>query len=149
MFDLVIANHLLFYCENIRQVCQEVQRVLKPGGRFICSTYGDNHMKEVSQQAQDFDERILLSADKLYERFGRENGQDILKPYFSQLRWEAYEDHLLVTDPEPLISYVLSCRGNQNQYILKHYKEFRSHVKKKAEDRFYITKDVGIFICKK
>ena len=106
-------------------------------------------MKEISQLAQDFDERILLSADKLYERFDRENGRDILKSYFSQLRWEAYEDHLLVTDPEPLISYVLSCHGNQNQYILEHYKEFRSHVKKKTEERFYITKDVGIFICKK
>ncbi len=32
-------------------------------------------MQEVSQLVQDFDERIVLSADRLYERFGRENGQ--------------------------------------------------------------------------
>ena len=36
-FDLVIANHVLFYCENLPSVCREIKRVLKPGGRFICS----------------------------------------------------------------------------------------------------------------
>ena len=47
-FDLVIANHVLFYCEDIPKVCKEVKRVLKPGGRFVCSTYGNDHMREVS-----------------------------------------------------------------------------------------------------
>ena len=27
-FDLVIANHVLFYCEDIPKVCKEVKRVL-------------------------------------------------------------------------------------------------------------------------
>ena len=39
-FDLVIANHVLFYCEDISAVCSEIQRVLTPGGKLICSTYG-------------------------------------------------------------------------------------------------------------
>lgn len=41
-FDLVIANHMLFYCEDLSQTCREVARVLKKFGRFICSTYGKN-----------------------------------------------------------------------------------------------------------
>lgn len=146
-FDLVIANHVLFYCKNIPQVCKEVRRVLKKGGNFLCSTYGNNHMKEVSQLVQNFDERIILAAEDLYERFGRENGRDILAPYFSQIQWIQYEDSLLVPDPEPLISYILSCHGNQNQYILDHYKEFRSFVKKRTTYGFSITKDAGIFLC--
>lgn len=148
-FDLVIANHVLFYCEDPGQVCREVRRVLKPGGRFVCSTYGSLHMQEVSRLVQDFDERIVLSADKLYERFGRENGREILEPCFEQILWKTYEDALLVPDAEPLISYILSCHGNQNQYLLDRYKEFRSHVKKKTENGFHITKDAGIFICEK
>lgn len=146
-FDLVIANHVLFYCDDIARVCREVQRVLRHGGRFLCSTYGQNHMKEVSRLVHDFDERIVLSADKLYERFGRENGAEILSPFFAKTEWRSYEDSLLVPDPEPLISYVLSCHGNQNQYILDHYKEFRSYVKKKTARGFHITKDAGIFLC--
>ncbi len=53
-------------------------------------------MKEVSELVQSFDDRIVLSAEKLYERFGRENGADILAPYFSRIFWESYEDSLLV-----------------------------------------------------
>lgn len=145
--DLIIANHVLFYCENIPQVCREVQRVLKPGGRFLCSAYSRHHMQEVSQLVAGFDDRIVLSADKLYNKFGRENGTDTLKPYFSEIEWLLYEDSLVIPEPEPLISYILSCHGNQNQYILDHYKEFRSYVKKKTAGGFHITKEAGVFIC--
>ena len=148
-FDLVIANHVLFYCDDIPSVLKEVRRVLAPGGRFLCSAYGKAHMQEVSQLVQDFDERIVLSADRLYERFGRENGQSILAPFFPKAQWLSYEDCLLVQDAEPLISYVLSCHGNQNQYILDRYKEFRAYTARKTAKGFRITKDAGVFLCEK
>ena len=148
-FDLVIANHVLFYCDDIPAVLKEVCRVLSPGGHFLCSAYGKAHMQEVSQLVEDFDDRIVLSADKLYERFGRENGRKILDPFFPDARWHSYEDFLLVQDAEPLISYVLSCHGNQNQYILDHYKEFRAFATKKTAKGFRITKDAGVFLCEK
>ena len=107
------------------------------------------HMQEVSRLVRDFDDRIVLSADKLYERFGRKNGADILAPYFSRIFWESYEDSLLVPDAEPLISYILSCHGNQNQYLLDKYKDFRGFVSRKTKDGFFITKDAGIFLCEK
>ena len=71
-------------------------------------------MQEVSRLVRDFDDRIVLSADKLYERFGRENGADILAPYFSRIFWESYKDSLLVPDAEPLISYILSCHESES-----------------------------------
>ena len=146
-FDLVIANHVLFYCEDIRRVCEEVRRVLKPDGRFLCSAYGQDHMKEVSLLVQGFDDRIVLSADKLYDRFGMENGAVILKEHFKACEWRMYEDCLMVPEPEPLISYVLSCHGNQGQYITERYKEFRAYVKRKTDKGFRITKEAGVFVC--
>lgn len=149
-FDLVVANHVLFYCQDIPAVCREVRRVLRTGGRFICSTYGQKHMKEVSQFVQEFDERIALSADKLYEKFGKENGKELLGESFPEVVWQQYEDALVVTEPEPLISYVLSCHGNQGQYIGEKYSEFRAFVKKKTGvGGFRITKDAGVFVCAK
>lgn len=145
-FDLVIANHLLFYCD-IPKVCKEVRRVLKPDGRFVCSAYSSGHMKEISELVQEFDSRISLSADKLYEKFGKENGTSLLNPYFSSVSWHLYEDRLLVDKPEPLIEYILSCHGNQNQYILDRYKEFRTFVTKKTAGGFSITKEAGFFLC--
>ena len=148
-FDLVLANHVLFYCDDIAKVCKEVFRVLKPGGIFICSTYGQNHMKEISSLVSAFDDRIVLSSNKLYERFGKENGADILSSDFSDISWIEYEDELHVTSEKPLISYILSCHGNQKQFLLDHYKEFENHLKKVCKNGFSITKEAGIFLCQK
>lgn len=148
-FDLVIANHVLFYCEELPSVLQEVRRVLKPGGAFVCSTYGSGHMKEITELVQDFNSLIILSATHLYERFGLENGAALLAPYFSKVRTERYDDCLVINQPEPLIEYILSCHGNQNQYILDRYKDFRTFVERKIKKGFTITKQAGIFLCTK
>lgn len=146
-FDLIIANHVLFYCEDLKQVCREIRRVLRPDGIFICSTYGTGHMKEISELVQQFDSRIVLSAEKLYERFGLENGQALLETCFSQVDCIRYEDSIELNRAEPLIEYILSCHGNQNQILLDRYKDFRGFTEKKAANGFHITKDAGIFRC--
>ena len=75
-FDIIIANHVLFYCSDIVKVCQEIKRVInKPStssssGTLICSTYGPNHMLEISNLVQDFDNRIVLSNNNLFDLFG-------------------------------------------------------------------------------
>ncbi len=145
-FDLVIANHVLFYCDDIDKVCREVRRVLKPGGRFLCSTYGVHHMQEISRLVSDFDSRIQLAAENLYDWFGLENGQAILERYFPKVDMVRYDDSLVVDRAEPLIEYILSCHGNQNQYLLDRYKDFRHFVEKETKQGFYITKDAGAFI---
>lgn len=150
-FDIIIANHVLFYCDDVGRAAREIARCLKAGGSFISSTYGTSHMREISQLVSDFDDRILLSKNHLYDKFGKENGKELLMPYFPGgcCEWRQYEDSLLVTEPEALISYILSCHGNQNQYILDRYNEFRTFVKKKTDKGFRITKDAGLFvICK-
>lgn len=146
-FDLVMANHVLFYCDDIRAVCGEIRRVLRPGGLFVCSTYGSGHMKEISELVQKFDSRIVLSAENLYERFGLENGPAYLLPFFSDVQYEKYEDSIELYKPEPLIEYILSCHGNQNQFLLDRYTDFRSFVEKKTAHGFHITKEAGIFLC--
>ena len=107
-------------------------------------------MQEVSRLVRDFDDRIVLSADKLYERFWQRKTEQISwHRTFSRIFWESYKDSLLVPDAEPLISYILSCHGNQNQYLLDKYKDFRGFVSRKTKDGFFITKDAGTFsLCK-
>ena len=148
-YDCVIADHVLFYCDNLDAVCSEIQRVLKPGGVFVCSTYSSRHMKEINDLVQQFDDRIELSAERLYEQFGKENGEAILGKYFGDVSWHGYEDELVVEKAEPVIEYVLSCHGNQNRYIVDRYKEFAAFVRKKTEGGFHITKDAGVFIARK
>lgn len=147
-YDIVIANHLLFYCEDMAQVCSEVKRVLKDGGVFLCSTYGTAHMQEITHLVQKFDSRIILAAENLYERFGLDNGKEILAPYFEQVDTVLYEDAIVIDKADPLIEYILSCHGNQNQYLLDKYQDFRQYVKKQVKGQYRITKEAGYFICR-
>ncbi len=147
-FDIVIANHVLFYCDDIPAVCHEIRRVLRPEGSFICSTYGSKHMKEITELVQEFDSRIMLSAEHLYEGFGLENGKAILEQSFSSVEQVGYEDEIIIDSAEPLIEYILSCHGNQNQFLLDRYHDFRQFVEKKTQKKFHITKDAGLFVCK-
>ena len=148
-FDLVIANHMLFYCDDIPKALQEVQRVLKPGATFTCSTYSQKHMHEITDLVQNYNANIVLSSTKLYERFGLDNGRQILKPYFKDISCHKYQDAIELSDSMPIISYILSCHGNQNSILLDHYQDFKQYVEKQVKDGFHITKDAGFFSCKK
>ena len=106
-------------------------------------------MQEISSLVREFDNRIVLSADKLYDHFGLENGAALLQPYFSSVSEHMYEDSIELGQPEPLIEYILSCHGNQNQILLDRYHEFRTFVEKKVQNGFHITKECGIFLCRK
>lgn len=147
-YDIIIANHLLFYCEDIGQVCSEIKRVLKPDGVFLCSTYGSGHMKEITELVQKFDKRIILAAENLYDRFGLDNGEEILSNYFTDVQICKYEDDILINQADPLIEYILSCHGNQNKYILDRYHDFRLFVEKQVKKEYRITKEAGYFLCK-
>lgn len=148
-FDLVIANHMLFYCDNLAKTLQEVQRVLKPDAAFTCSTYSKKHMHEITDLVQSYNANIVLSSTNLYERFGLDNGRQILQPYFKDIVCHKYRDAIELSDSMPLISYILSCHGNQNSILLDHYQDFKQYVDQQVEDGFHITKDAGFFSCKK
>lgn len=148
-FDAVIANHVLFYVYDINKALEEIRRVLNPLGVFYCSTYGSNHMKEINDIVQEFDSRIILSQTKLYDVFGLENGLDILRPYFKSIKMKRYEDCLVVDKSKPIIDYIMSCHGNQNEIIGPNLNEFREFVDSIIKEKGYIriTKDAGIFVC--
>lgn len=149
-FDVVIANHLLFYVEDRNTVYREILRVLKPGGRFIASTYGPKHMMEITSLVQEFHPAITLADKELYEVFGLQNGAKELEAHFTEVQTQYYEDSLSVSNPQLLLEYILSCHGNQNEYLLPKYQEFKNMLTQKLSSKpFYITKEAGLFVCRK
>ncbi len=150
-FDSVVANHVLFYVSDIANAVQEIQRVLKPNGVLYCTTYGKNHMKEISELACRFDERITLSNQNLPETFGLENGKRVLGRFFKNVDLRRYDDELIVKDAEMLCDYILSCHGNQREIIGKRIQEFRKFIGNYINEygALHITKDAGMFVCTK
>ena len=150
-FDTVIANHVLFYLQDLNLGLLEISRVLKDYGIFYCTTYGKNHMKEITEIVHNFDSRIQLSNNNLVEHFGLENGKTLLSPYFKQIELKRYDDYLIVDDAKALMNYIMSCHGNQKEYLGYRLKEFQAHLEKIIDENngIKITKDCGLFICRK
>lgn len=148
-FDSIIANHVLFYLNDLNLGLKEISRVLKPNGILYCSTYGKNHMKEITEIVQNFDSRISLSNHSLYDIFGLENGEDILSKYFSNIQRMDYQDSLEITESKPLIDYIMSCHGNQNEILGPRLNEFKEYIKELLENngKIVVTKQAGLFIC--
>lgn len=150
-FDSIIANHVLFYLNDLNLGLKEISRVLKPNGILYCSTYGKNHMKEITEIVQKFDSRINLSNHSLFDIFGLENGESILKEYFFNVQRKDYQDSLEITESKPLIDYIMSCHGNQNEILGPRLNEFKEYIEELLENngKIVVTKQAGLFICKK
>lgn len=146
-FDAILANHVLFYLNDLNLGLKEISRVLKCDGIFYCSTYGKEHMKEITEIVQNFDARINLSNHSLYDIFGLENGKAILKHYFSNVERMDYQDSLEITESKPLIDYIMSCHGNQNEILGPRLFEFKEYIESilKSEGKIIVTKQAGMF----
>lgn len=146
-FELVIANHVMFYMKDQNKALSEIKRVLKQDGIFIASTYGKTHMKEITEMVQEFDPKIRLSDIQLYEQFGIENGKQYLEQYFRHVEFLPYEDKLIVDQAEPIVDYVLSCHGNQRELLDGRTQEFKQFIQEKLKKQgaITITKSAGIF----
>lgn len=148
-FELVIANFVLFYVRDLKRVFSEIRRVLRPGGRFLCATYGEEHMKEVEELVKEFNPKIRLSSVHLYDNFGLANGEELLKKHFSKVQRFMYPDVLKVTDVKLLMDYILSCHGNQKEFLVPEYDRFKAFLERKLAKKGYIriTKQAGIFLA--
>ena len=143
-FDAVIANHMLYHVPDRPKAIAEIKRVLKPGGRLIATTVGENHMKEVMNwftRAQ-----VGEIGESFASPFTLESGLEELRPYFSKVTVSRYDDHLEITEVEPIIAYIrsgirvseLSEDGLAN---LQHDLENEL----KAKGKVFISKDSGLF----
>lgn len=148
-FNTIIANHVLFYFNDLDWGLKEIKRVLKENGIFYASTYGKKHMKEITELAKSFDPRIELSSHSLPEIFGKENGEEILSKYFSCVERKDYFDTLVIDQAKPIVDYIVSCHGNQNELLSGRLNEFYRFVaeKIKAQGSITVTKEACLFIA--
>jgi ubiquinone/menaquinone biosynthesis C-methylase UbiE len=143
-FDAVFANHMLYHVADRPKAIAEIQRVLKPNGRLIATTVGENHMKEM----MDWYARVHVS--KVWESFANpftlENGLEQLKPFFSEVNLSRYEDNLQVTEVELILAYIRSSiRASElsEDAILEMGLDLEKELKEKGT--IFIRKDSGLF----
>jgi ubiquinone/menaquinone biosynthesis C-methylase UbiE len=108
-FDVVIACHMLYHIPNIQQALKSINRIMKPNSRFIATTVSKRHLQELKDFLSGFG---LYSQEKIWTKnfseFRNETGIEILKSFFSDIKFYEYINEVKINSIEPLMKYIES-----------------------------------------
>jgi ubiquinone/menaquinone biosynthesis C-methylase UbiE len=143
-FDAVIANFMLYHVPDRPKALHEIRRGLKPGGKLIAATVGNNHMQEMMERLRQV--HISKTWESYANPFTLENGLEQLKSVFPHVSLARYEDHLDVTEIEPIMAYIHSSM-RATELSEDELAKVRANLEKelKEKGRIFITKDSGLF----
>jgi len=158
-FDVILANHMLYYVSNIEQVLIEVQRVLRPRGYLIAATNSQSSMQkftsEVVEACRVLGHQIKPINEKERVYFNLENGINSIRKIFPHLRRDIIKTALVFSSPQPVANYIQSLRPSEESRLPKGLswetliKQVTRQVSKKIEkqDEYRVDKTTGVFIA--
>ena len=124
VFDVVMANHVLFLIQDRDQAIRELRRVLKPDGVLLASTNSVHTMPEF--QALMRRALVLLGASGKgqvqppqfpHHLFSLENGtRQLAQQFFAVVRYDL-PTALVFPSIDPIISFLDSTRAMREPYL--------------------------------
>ncbi|MFX0001805.1 MAG: class I SAM-dependent methyltransferase [Candidatus Hermodarchaeota archaeon] len=104
-FDLILGCHMLYHVPNIERALIEINRTLKPNGRFIATTISQYHIQELKNFLSEFG---LYSEEKikLFSEFRNETAREVLNPFFAEIEFYEYINQVIITSVDPLMKYI-------------------------------------------
>lgn len=151
-FDAVLAIGVLDLVPDLDQALREIWRVLLPSGQLIASAGGKGHLRELENLLRPFlPEEVVQHLGGQEDRFGLENGQQRLSPYFKAITRRDYTDQLVFTELAPVLDYVLSEQEIAWSMPLSQLAEFVQCVERALAKtgQLSVTVRKGIFVVKK
>jgi ubiquinone/menaquinone biosynthesis C-methylase UbiE len=155
-FDIVIANHMLYHVPNLHQALSEISRVLKKEGILYASTIGASNMREMKELLYQFlqNHNYEEALGSVEEKFSLDNGKEILRGFFQDIRIVRYENSLRIIDPKLLVDYIVSCNGLKpglEVLPIDRTEKFLDHVENiiKNNGQIIATTESGLFVGKK
>jgi len=139
-FDIVIAEHMIYFAPDIEKALAEIKRVLISGGMLYISANSCETMAELNKLAEKFDSSLGIDNNGYSARFELENGDAILKKYFNKVDVEILEGKIIVNDAKPVVSYKASTIQGSSILVGEKKKEFTKYL----EDYIKENGDISI-----
>lgn len=149
-FDAVIANHMLYHVPDRPKAIAEMRRVLKAGGTLFTATNGERHLQEIHQIMAHFGSQPdeYLGGFVSVRGYTLESAVDQLRASFEHVELRRYDDEILLTEPQPLIDYVLSFPIQLSAERVQGLKTFIEAEFSQHGGKLSITKDMGVLIAR-
>lgn len=150
-FHRIMANHMLYHIDDSdrKLLLGAVNAMLTDDGKFIASTIGKNHMKEIFELAHEYDKNV--KAPEWFSRgFNLENGKEQLDEFFSSVVMFYHDNNLLIPDWRAIYDYLCSLPGIEK--VMRKNKEASvKFLKNRVTESkpFFISKSTGVFVAKK
>jgi SAM-dependent methyltransferase len=98
-FDCVFAGWVIYHAPDLDRAIGECARVLRPGGRLVATTIGEDSLSEVWDLFDDGERRAP-------ESFNRVNGADLLRRRFVGVDRRDIDSTLVFPDIESIRSFI-------------------------------------------
>lgn len=149
-FDAVMANNMLYHVPDRRKAIAEARRILKFGGSFFTATNGEHHLQELHQLMArfGFQPNEYLGGFVSVKGYTLENAADQLRASFEHVELHRYDDEILLTEPKPLLDYILSFPIQFSPERVRALQTFIEVEFSQHNGQFPITKDMGVLIAR-
>lgn len=142
-FDVVIANMMLYHVPDLHKGLSEVRRVLKPGGKFYCATYGVHGIMEyVTNLLHDMNVRGQIGTS-----FTLQNGTESLGQHFETVLRFDREDGLAITNIDDFADYIYSMPSLTNMENVPRPVLLAELQHRRKDGVLFVPKEYGMFIC--
>jgi SAM-dependent methyltransferase len=98
-YDVVLALWMLYHVPDLDRGLGELRRVLRPGGRLVAVTNGDEHVADLRREA---------GGDAVRTTFSSENGESALRRHFASVVRTDVETRASFPDRDAALGYLRS-----------------------------------------
>ena len=106
-FDAILAYFMLYHLPDVSKTLEEWNRVLKPDGRIVVSTFSSNNLPKHKRFKQQIANYLQCTPSPQFSsKFNFENAESVLTEHFTIHQTKLYLGRVVLSNPEPYLEFL-------------------------------------------